>query len=201
MVWRYPIINAVQWIPYVFKFKQSREHPRICLFCSCWTPKQHLLPSPVAPGLPVSSCSLLLMAENSNCLWTMDPIMRMWGSGKVIRSCRKRSKHVSRNIFGIRRFSATDPEKIEYVHPLPQIVLEPGTLAEYMTWLGVDGYPRDEIDIFQARTLRERLAVIRTDHKALMKDIEQGLMKISALKVLFYFVCACCEAHCWYTYL
>jgi 26S proteasome regulatory subunit N4 len=60
----------------------------------------------------------------------------------------------------------------------------------------VDGYPRADIDIFRARTLRQRLAVIRTDHKALMKDIEQCLMKVSALKVLCYFMCACCEAQC-----
>ena len=67
----------------------------------------------------------------------------------------------------------------------------------------VDGYPRADIDIFRARTLRQRLAIIRTDHKALMKDIEQGLMNVSAIKVLCYFVCtcACSEAQCGYTYI
>jgi hypothetical protein len=58
-----------------------------------------------------------------------------------------------------------------------------------------DGYPRADIDVYRARTLRQRLNVIRTDHKALMKDIEQGLIKVSALKVRS-FLCAFCEKSC-----
>jgi hypothetical protein len=58
-----------------------------------------------------------------------------------------------------------------------------------------DGYPRADIDVYRARTLRQRLNVIRTDHKALMKDVEQGLIKVPALKVRL-FLCACCEKQC-----
>ena len=46
-----------------------------------------------------------------------------------------------------------------------------------------DGYPRADIDVYRARTLRGRFKEIQTDHKALMKEIEQGLAKVAALKV------------------
>jgi len=46
-----------------------------------------------------------------------------------------------------------------------------------------DGYPRADIDVYRARTLRGRFKEIQTDHKALMKDIEKGLAKVAALKV------------------
>ena len=39
-----------------------------------------------------------------------------------------------------------------------------------------EGYPRGDIDVYRARELRGRLAVIKTDHKALMKQIETALM-------------------------
>lgn len=47
----------------------------------------------------------------------------------------------------------------------------------------LDGYPRADIDIYRARTLRGRLAVIRTDHKELMAKIEEGLQKLTAFQV------------------
>lgn len=46
-----------------------------------------------------------------------------------------------------------------------------------------DGYPRGDIDVYRARTLRGRLKTIQTDHKAIMKDIEKGLARLAALKV------------------
>ncbi len=46
-----------------------------------------------------------------------------------------------------------------------------------------DGYPRGDIDVYRARTLRQRLAVIRSDHKAIMKDIERDLAILAAMKV------------------
>ena len=45
-----------------------------------------------------------------------------------------------------------------------------------------EGYPRADIDVYRARTLRSRLAVIRTDHKALMNDINRGLQTLAALQ-------------------
>lgn len=44
-----------------------------------------------------------------------------------------------------------------------------------------DGYPRSDIDIYRARTLRGRLAQIRTDHEGLMKDIERHLQHLAIL--------------------
>ena len=42
-----------------------------------------------------------------------------------------------------------------------------------------EGYPRNDIDVHRARTLRHRLAVIRTDHKELMKEVELNLIRFS----------------------
>ena len=38
-----------------------------------------------------------------------------------------------------------------------------------------EGYPRADIDLWRVRTLRNRLACIQTDHKAVMKSIEELL--------------------------
>lgn len=43
-----------------------------------------------------------------------------------------------------------------------------------------DGYPRADIDVFRARTLRHRLNEIRTDHKELMRQVEAGMVKVAA---------------------
>lgn len=45
-----------------------------------------------------------------------------------------------------------------------------------------EGYPRADIDIYRARKLRGRLAVIRTDHKDLMKKMDASLVQLAALK-------------------
>jgi hypothetical protein len=44
-----------------------------------------------------------------------------------------------------------------------------------------EGYPRADIDVYRARTLRRRFKEIQTDHKALEKRIESGLVEINAL--------------------
>jgi len=43
-----------------------------------------------------------------------------------------------------------------------------------------DGYPRADIDVFRARTLRHRLNEIRTDHKELMRQVEAGMVRCAA---------------------
>lgn len=45
-----------------------------------------------------------------------------------------------------------------------------------------EGYPRNDIDVFRARSLRGRLAEITTDHKMLMAEIEVQLNKLSLLQ-------------------
>lgn len=42
-----------------------------------------------------------------------------------------------------------------------------------------EGYPRGDVDVYRARALRSRLDVIRNDHKALMKEIDQALIKLA----------------------
>jgi Nas2 N_terminal domain len=44
-----------------------------------------------------------------------------------------------------------------------------------------EGFPRADIDVLRARTLRSRLVAIRTDHKALMKQIEEQLAQLAIL--------------------
>lgn len=44
-----------------------------------------------------------------------------------------------------------------------------------------EGYPRADIDIFNVKTKRNRLAIINTDHKALMKQIETELAQLHSL--------------------
>ncbi len=42
-----------------------------------------------------------------------------------------------------------------------------------------EGYPRNDIDIFRARILRNRLLIIRTDHKKLMNEIDRALQQMA----------------------
>mmetsp|Transcript_39748 Transcript_39748/g.59735 ORF Transcript_39748/g.59735 Transcript_39748/m.59735 type:complete len:317 (+) Transcript_39748:135-1085(+) len=43
-----------------------------------------------------------------------------------------------------------------------------------------DGYPRSDIDVYRARTLRKRLKEIKTDRASLMEQLEVGLVKVAA---------------------
>ena len=46
-----------------------------------------------------------------------------------------------------------------------------------------EGYPRADIDVYRARTLRKRLIEIRNDRKAVLEKMERGLIEIGALTV------------------
>ncbi|XP_063231515.1 26S proteasome non-ATPase regulatory subunit 9 [Bacillus rossius redtenbacheri] len=41
-----------------------------------------------------------------------------------------------------------------------------------------DGFPRQDIDVYQVRLARHRIICLMNDHKALMRQIEQGLVTI-----------------------
>lgn len=45
-----------------------------------------------------------------------------------------------------------------------------------------DGYPRADIDVYRARTLRGRLATIRNDHRTLEAQLSRGLERVAALQ-------------------
>ncbi|XP_070156819.1 26S proteasome non-ATPase regulatory subunit 9 [Polyergus mexicanus] len=44
-----------------------------------------------------------------------------------------------------------------------------------------EGFPRQDIDVYQVRHARHKMICLTNDHKALMKKIEEGLHKIHAL--------------------
>jgi len=44
-----------------------------------------------------------------------------------------------------------------------------------------EGYPRGDIDVYRARSLRKQFKEIQNDHKSLEKQIELGLLEIAAL--------------------
>lgn len=46
------------------------------------------------------------------------------------------------------------------------------------SFIDAEGYPRGDIDIFNVKDKRRRLAEINTDYKALMKQIEQTMMEL-----------------------
>jgi Nas2 N_terminal domain len=46
-----------------------------------------------------------------------------------------------------------------------------------------DGYPRADIDVYRARTLRNRFRILQTDHKEILLQIEGLLVQLAALKV------------------
>jgi 26S proteasome regulatory subunit N4 len=41
-----------------------------------------------------------------------------------------------------------------------------------------EGFPRGDIDIYQIRTMRNKLCCLQTDHKRLMSRIEEGLYSL-----------------------
>jgi hypothetical protein len=46
-----------------------------------------------------------------------------------------------------------------------------------------EGYPRADIDVYRARTLRNRFRILQTDHKEISQKLEGLLVQLAALKV------------------
>lgn len=44
----------------------------------------------------------------------------------------------------------------------------------------VEGYPRNDIDVYQVRTARHNIICLQNDHKALMREVEQALHQLHA---------------------
>lgn len=44
-----------------------------------------------------------------------------------------------------------------------------------------EGFPRNDIDVYRARTLRKRFKEVQTDHRELEKEIAAGLLEVAAL--------------------
>ena len=87
--------------------------------------------------------------------------------------------------------AALDVQRKSMEHEADAIFLELTTPpSEGVDAMGVDtplvdaeGYPRGDIDIYRARTLRQRFSVLKTDHKEITKKIETMLTQLSAMKV------------------
>ncbi|NXG61460.1 PSMD9 ATPase, partial [Hemiprocne comata] len=43
-----------------------------------------------------------------------------------------------------------------------------------------EGFPRDDIDLYQVRTARHNIICLQNDHKALMKQVEEALHQLHA---------------------
>jgi 26S proteasome non-ATPase regulatory subunit 9 len=65
----------------------------------------------------------------------------------------------------------------ELTSPTPSGGAPPGVKGSFVD---AEGYPRGDIDIVGVKEKRQRLACINTDHKALMKRIEQALRDVHA---------------------
>lgn len=50
-----------------------------------------------------------------------------------------------------------------------------------LSMVDAEGFPRAEYDIFRVRTLRHRYACIQTDHKDLMKRLEEAIHELHAI--------------------
>ena len=48
-----------------------------------------------------------------------------------------------------------------------------------------DGYPRGDIDVYRARSQRNRFRVLKTDHKEIEGKIEVFLIQLASLKVRY----------------
>ncbi|XP_036322875.1 26S proteasome non-ATPase regulatory subunit 9 [Rhagoletis pomonella] len=48
------------------------------------------------------------------------------------------------------------------------------------TLVDADGFPRNDIDVFQVRQARQQIICLQNDHKALMKEIEKQMHKLHA---------------------
>eukprot|EP00347_Sterkiella_histriomuscorum_P014366 403361144 len=73
----------------------------------------------------------------------------------------KEKDEIEKQIFDIREFLETPP--------MPGVK---GTLVD------AEGFPRADIDLFEVRKFRNRLACLQTDHCTVMKQIEEGLLNL-----------------------
>ncbi|XP_066993689.1 26S proteasome non-ATPase regulatory subunit 9 [Anabrus simplex] len=82
-----------------------------------------------------------------------------------------------------------EKDKIEDEIFQMQSILQSNNIGMSEPLVDENGYPREDIDVYQVRHARHRIICLQNDHKAMMKKIEQGLHALHAnLKD------ECCEA-------
>ncbi|XP_025269355.1 26S proteasome non-ATPase regulatory subunit 9 isoform X2 [Camponotus floridanus] len=74
-----------------------------------------------------------------------------------------------------------DKEKIESTLQALKELLDSNQIDMDESLVDSEGYPRQDIDVYQVRHARHKIICLRNDHKALMKKIEEGLHKVHAL--------------------
>lgn len=74
-----------------------------------------------------------------------------------------------------------DKEKIESNLRALKEILDSNHVDMDEPLVDSEGYPRQDIDVYQVRHTRHKIICLTNDHKALMKQVEEGLHKIHAL--------------------
>ena len=74
-----------------------------------------------------------------------------------------------------------DKDKIETEIKALQEVLDANHVGMDDPVVDSEGYPRNDIDVYQIRHARHKIICLRNDHKALMNKIEEGLHKVHAV--------------------
>ena len=74
-----------------------------------------------------------------------------------------------------------DKNKIESELKALQEVLDANHVGMDDPVVDSEGYPRNDIDVYQIRHARHKIICLRNDHKALMNKIEEGLHKVHAM--------------------
>ncbi|XP_072755761.1 26S proteasome non-ATPase regulatory subunit 9 isoform X2 [Anoplolepis gracilipes] len=74
-----------------------------------------------------------------------------------------------------------DKEKIESNLRTLKEILNSNHVGMDEPLVDSEGYPRQDIDVYQVRHTRHKIICLTNDHKALMKKIEEGLHRIHAL--------------------
>ncbi|CAL1675067.1 unnamed protein product [Lasius platythorax] len=76
-----------------------------------------------------------------------------------------------------------DKEKIESDLRTLKEILDSNHVDMDEPLVDSEGYPRQDIDVYQVRHTRHKIICLTNDHKALMKKIEEGLHKVHALSM------------------
>ncbi|KOC59020.1 26S proteasome non-ATPase regulatory subunit 9 [Habropoda laboriosa] len=74
-----------------------------------------------------------------------------------------------------------DKDKIESDLEDLKEILDANHVSMDDTLVDSEGYPRNDIDVYQVRHARHRIICLRNDHRALMEKIEEGLHRVHAL--------------------
>lgn len=72
-------------------------------------------------------------------------------------------------------------DKIEKtINDCGRILVTNKNVGLHESLVDAEGFPRNDIDVYQVRQARHQIVCLQNDLKALMKEIEQGLIEIHA---------------------